>query len=825
MVGNNSCGLHSLVYGSVREHLLEVTAYLSNGEKKTFSNRQPLGYDDDISRYIEQTYCKKNVKALIRENFPDPDVSRRNNGYALDKLINDDNTINIAALLAGSEGTLAFATQFKLNLEPLSPKQKALICVHFAKFDDVFRANLVALKHKPFAVELMDFNIIAAAKRNITQRQNMFFIEGEPQAILIVEFANDDVEALNKQIQDCVSDLQEHNFGFAFPVVTGDNINKVWALRKAGLGLLTNVVGNCKPVSVIEDTAVAPAKLPEYMAEFKSLLTFHGLQCVYHAHIATGELHLRPVLNLKQSHDVALFRQIAEEVALLVRKYGGSLSGEHGDGRLRGCFIPLMYGDEVYGLMKQMKQVWDADNVFNKGKIIDTPSMNTNLRYGNIITKHNNIHTFYDFTASEGMLCAIEQCNGSADCRKAAEFGKTMCPSFRATNDERFTPRARANIMRQLLTNPRFNNPFADKEIYNVLDNCLSCKGCKSECPSNVDIARLKSEYLQHYYKHYGYPLSVRLINLFPIFQRIGSLFPRIYNWIVSNEVTSRFLKAILGFSQKRHLPLLHNYTLRAAFHKLPQNKTVTNNNNKSVIYLFADEFSNFNDADVGLTAAKLFIALGYHVKLAPVRESGRIAISKGMVKRAKHIANHNVSKIIRVLHETSMQNGVIVGIEPSAILSFRDEYPLLCKEDLSVLNDRVLLYDEFICREIDKGNIRSEQFCDDTCKVALHCHCQQKALIGTTFTERTLRLPQNYEVASIDSGCCGMAGSFGYEKRHYELSKAIAHQTLIPAINNSPKDTIIVAVGTSCRDQIRYFLPARKVQHPLQVLYDALIK
>ena len=826
MVGNNSCGLHSLVYGSVREHLIEATVYLSNKERIVLSNKTKATKDtkevgnleNNIYNHINETYFEQRTNDLIRETFADNNVSRRNNGYALDKIINDDGTLNLAALYAGSEGTLAFATEFKLNIEPLPPKRKILLCLHLASLDDAFMANLIILAHQPFAIELMDKKIIEAAKRNFVQQQNMFFIEGSPEAILITEFCNDDREQLYKQVEECITDLKSQNYGFAFPIVEGEDINKVWALRKAGLGLLSNVAGDYKPVSVIEDTAVAPSKLPFYMAEFKNILAKYDLHCVFHAHIATGELHLRPVLNLKQKEDVVLFKAIAEEVALLVKKYRGSLSGEHGDGRLRGSFIPLMYGEQVYGLMKQMKNVWDKDNIFNKGKIIDTPPIDSNLRYDYNKTKARKLKTFYNFDLEKGLMPAIEQCNGSADCRKDVEFGGTMCPSYRATKDERYTPRARANIMRTLLDNSTLNNPFADKDIYFALDNCLSCKGCKAECPSNVDISRLKSEYLQHYYKHYGYPFSVLLINALPTIQRFGSLFPYIYNWFVSNNVTSYLLKTLLRFSQARRLPKLHNFTLRSAYKNFKSQNIHKEQSNKPTTYLFADEFSNFQDADVGIAALKLFIALGYQVKIAPLRESGRIALSKGLVKKAKRLAKRNIRK-------AKSLDGVIVGIEPSAVLSFRDEYPLLAGEDTSFLHNKVLLYDEFISQEMDKGNIQSEQFTDEQKHVLLHGHCQQKALVGTKATEKILKLPRNYDIEVIDSGCCGMAGSFGYEKRHYHLSKTIAHNTLIPAIENAPEGTLTAVVGTSCREQVRHFAPQCSPEHPLQILYAALSK
>ncbi|MDR1724811.1 MAG: FAD-binding protein [Bacteroidales bacterium] len=832
MVGNNSCGSHSLVYGSVREHLLEAKVFLANGEHVTISNRmdisdlkqfKSIGLKN-ILDYIAKTYYNSEIQQEIKNNFPVPAVTRRNHGYALDELINDDGSVNLTSIFAGSEGTLAFATELKLNLEPLPPSHKVLLCVHFHNLEDAFCANLIILRHKPFAVELIDKNIIRAASRNISQRQNMFFVDGEPEAVLIVEFCHADEDYLqNVIIKECIDDLKQNFMGYSFPVVTGENVGRVWALRKAGLGLLTNVVGSCKPVSVIEDTAVAPEYLPQYMKEFRALLVTHGLECVFHAHIATGELHLRPILNLKKEADVKKFCVIAKEVAKLVKKYHGSLSGEHGDGRLRGAFIPLMYGEKVYDLIRQMKSVWDKDNVFNSGKIIDTPSIDSNLRY-EIADEDKILETYFDFQKNAGFLSAIEQCNGAADCRKAVEFGGMMCPSYRATEDEKFTPRARANIMRTLLYHSQFNNPYAEKDIYFMLDNCLSCKACKSECPSNIDIARLKSEYLQHYYKHYGYPLSVILINLLPVLQRLGSIYPAAYNFVVGNRLSAMILKAMMGFSQKRQLPLLHNYTMRSGFKALSQYADVKDN--KPVVYLFADEFSNFNDANIGVIAAKFFISLGYCVKIADLKESGRIAISKGMVKRAKKIAIRNVKRLQK--YEKCVVNGkesdyVIVGIEPSAILSFRDEYPDLVSDDLENLNRKILLYDEFISQQVDKGNILPKQFTDKSANILLHGHCQQKSLIGTNATERILRLPVNYNVEIIPSGCCGMAGSFGYEKRHYELSKSIAYQTLIPAILSAPKDVLIAAVGTSCREQIRHFVPEREPLHPLEILYRAL--
>ncbi|MBQ7842864.1 MAG: FAD-binding oxidoreductase, partial [Odoribacter sp.] len=478
MVGNNSCGSHSLVYGSTRDHLLEAEVVLSGGSVVVLKGLTNGEVEEKMKQEDEEGKLYREVVGLLRdrhhqkeitEHFPDAALKRRNSGYALDELLRthffDENRpelFNLCKLLAGSEGTLAFVTELKLNLVPLPPKEKAVICMHCRSLEEAFEANLVALKHHPVAVELMDRTILELSKQNIGQNKNRFFIQGEPEAILIIELAEEEKGVLERVADEIVVDMQEHGYGFHFPRVYGRDISRVWSLRKAGLGLLSGMPGNAKPVSVIEDTAVAPERLPAYMADFKKMLDKYGLSCVYHAHISTGELHLRPVLNLKEEKDRQLFRIVAEETARLVKKHRGSLSGEHGDGRLRGEFIPLLFGEEVYGYLKTIKEIWDPWHILNRGKIVDTPPMDEQLRYEK---KLLNVQTYFNYSAQQGWLCAIEQCNGAGDCRKSDLFGGTMCPAFRATREEKNTTRARAKVLRELLLHPRTEKVFDQPEI------------------------------------------------------------------------------------------------------------------------------------------------------------------------------------------------------------------------------------------------------------------------------------------------------------------------------------------------------------------------
>ncbi|RLD40496.1 MAG: FAD-binding oxidoreductase, partial [Bacteroidetes bacterium] len=762
MLGNNACGAHSLIYGSTRDHTLEVKTFLSDGSEAVFKALSQKEFEEKCTtdnlegRIYQQINSilsdKKNQEEILRE-YPDKSLRRRNTGYAIDLLLDAEEftqngeAFNFTKLLAGSEGTLAFTTEIKLNLVPLPPREKVLVCVHLETVAKSLKANLIALKHQPVAIELMDKVILDLTKENLGQKENRFFVEGDPGAILIVEFAENNSKETASKVAEMVKEMKANGMGFHYPEVSGKGIKKVWDLRKAGLGILNNMPGDAKPVPVIEDTAVNPKVLPEYIEEFDRMLARHGKDCVYYAHIATGELHLRPILNLKDPKDVELFHAIAKDTAVLVKKYKGSLSGEHGDGRLRGEFIPLMIGENNYRLLKEIKKCWDPDNIFNPGKIVETPKMNTSLRY-EAGKKTREIDTYFDFSRDMGMLRATEKCNGSGDCRKTEIIGGTMCPSYMATRNESNTTRARANILREFLTNSDKTNPFNHKEIYDSLDLCLSCKACKSECPSSVDVAKMKAEFLQHFYESNGIPLRTQLIANIAKVNRLGSYFPEIYNFVNSNPFLSKITAKLMGFAPQRQFPLLSKKPLDKWYSSQKKSRNREFPNGK--VYLFNDEFTRYNDTDIGIKAIRLLTKLGYEVVIPKHAESARTYLSKGLVKKAKLLATKNVEMLKDIISESSP----LIGIEPSAILTFRDEYPELVPTDLveksRELGRHALMIDEFLEREMKAGKIRTEQFSTDKKHIKLHGHCHQKSLASTTPTLFVLGFPENYTVEEI---------------------------------------------------------------------------
>jgi FAD/FMN-containing dehydrogenase/Fe-S oxidoreductase len=834
MVGNNSCGAHSILYGSTRDHVISVKTLLADGTEVEFKEISPEelrqkttgnSLENAIYRTFYEILSDPSNQEEIRKEFPKPSIHRRNTGYAIDLLLETDPftgngvPFNLSKLLAGSEGTLAFSTEIKLNLIPLPPKQKALICIHCHTIAEALEGNLVALKFNPGAIELMDKAIMDCTKNNIIQRKNRFFIEGDPGAILIIEFARDTEEEILVLARDMENEMRKAGYGYHFPVIFPPDLKKVWDLRKAGLGVLSNYPGDRKPVPVTEDTAVSPEDLPAYIKDFRELLEQLHLECVYYAHIGSGELHLRPALNLKNPADVELFHTVALETAKLVKKYGGSLSGEHGDGRLRGEFIPLMIGEHNYKLVKQVKQVFDPEGIMNPNKIVDTPKMNSSLRF-DPGQKTKEIATVFDFSSSHGILRAAEQCNGSGDCRNTFLTGAGMCPSYQAVKDENTTTRARANILREFLTRSSKTNPFDHEEICEVMDLCLSCKACKSECPSNVDIAKLKAEFLQHYYDANGIPMRSWLIANITSINRLGSFLPGMFNFFQKNSFFSGIIKNLLGFAPKRNVPLLYKTTLAVWAKNYAQILTVK----KGKVFLFADEFSNFNDVELGIKAVKLLNKAGYEVEIPDAIESGRTFLSKGLIRKAKKIANKNITLLKdRITDETPL-----IGIEPSAILTFRDEYPELAdpalKEDALRLAKNALLFDEFFVNiPGGSGQPLSTIFTREKRTVKLHGHCHQKALASMDPTLKMLSIPENFQVDLIKSGCCGMAGSFGYEKEHYEVSMKVGELVLFPEVRKATEDTIIVAPGTSCRHQIKDGT-GRTALHPIEVLFDALL-
>jgi len=573
-------------------------------------------------------------------------------------------------------------------------------------------------------------------------------------------------------------------------------------------------------VAVIEDTAVDVNDLPDYIRDFNEILHKYGMSSVHYAHAGSGELHLRPIINLKTEEGHQQYRVIAEEIATLVKKYDGSLSGEHGDGRLRGEFIPQMVGPKNYELMRAIKQTWDPYGIFNPGKIVETPPMDTFLRY-EAGQKTPEFKTFFRFH-DQDILQHAEQCNGSGDCRKTHLSGGTMCPSYMATRNEKETTRARANILREMLTRSPKENRFDHQEIKEVYDLCLACKGCKAECPSNVDVAKLKMEFLQHHHDANGVPLRSRLVANFASLSGLASMVPWAYNVVFETESLRRLANRAVGFHPDRSMPLLAKTTLRKWFKANARNQT-PNATGQSRIYLFCDEFTNFNDVEIGQKAVLLLQKLGYEVVIPEHGESGRAALSKGLLRQAKKLAEKN----IRDLKDIITLQTPLVGIEPSAILTFRDEYPDLVDESLLAdarrIAENALTFEEFIAREIDRGAIKKEAFSTEKRLIKLHGHCQQKAVSSLVPTKKMLSLPENYTVHLIPSGCCGMAGSFGYEAEHYDVSMKIGELVLFPTVRQQPDEVIIAAPGTSCRHQIKDGTD-RKAKHPAEILYEALL-
>lgn len=833
MVGNNSCGSNSVVYRSTREHLSEVKAFLSDGSEAIFCSLstddfhakcEPDNLEGTIYKNIRTLLSNYDNQLEIKKEFPKQSVERRNTGYAIDLLVNmapfaaggDD--FNFCSLIAGSEGTLAFITEIKLGLVPLPPKESGLLCVHFNSIDESLRANLIGLKYHPRASELIDHYILECTKGNIEQSKNRFFVQGDPGAILVIEFAAATREEILVVTQQVEAEMRAAGLGYHFPVLFGDDTKKIWTLRKAGLGLLGNLPGNEKAVPVIEDTAVDVNDLPAYIREFNEILTKRGLHAVHYAHAGSGEIHLRPIINLKTAEGNRLFRTIAEDVATLVKKYQGSLSGEHGDGRLRGEFIRQMVGEKNYRLLQDIKRSWDPNNIFNPNKIVDTPPMNTMLRYepGQFTPEFKTVFRFHQ----QDILQHAEQCNGSGDCRKTHLSGGTMCPSFMATRNEKDSTRARANILREFLTHSTKLNRFDHKEIYEVMDLCLSCKACKSECPSNVDMAKLKAEFLQQYYDANGVPFRSRLIANFSTAAKLGSVMPSVYNFFITNTVTGNLIKRFSGFSVKRSMPRLSETTL-LSWYRQHQKEIISTGKKK--VHLFCDEFTNYNDAHIGKRAILLLEKLGYKVVIPRHGESGRAWLSKGLIRHAKKLANTNIALLSQVISADEP----LIGIEPSAILTFRDEYPDLASDEnleaANALSKNVFLIDEFLANEIKKGAIRKEFFTKEPKLIKLHGHCQQKSISSVAASVTVLSLPEQYKVETIASGCCGMAGSFGYEKEHYDLSMQIGELVLLPTVREQTADTIIAAPGTSCRHQIKDGT-GRKALHPIEVLYNALL-
>ncbi len=835
MVGNNSCGSTSIIYGSTRDRLVSVDAFLSDGSKARFTQLDTVAYQEKlhlsgleghIYRAIQDLLSKNEVRDEIRRQFPKPEIQRRNTGYALDRLLanspftKDGPLFNMCHLLAGSEGTLALSHRITLQLDPLPPAAVVLVCAHFHSLREMTESVLVAMEHPLFACELMDKTVLDCTLNNRQYQPHRAFLEGDPAAVLICECRGDTIQEADSLAIKLVRDLGQRGAAYAVPLVKGPQVELVWALRAAGLGVLANLPGDPKAVACIEDTAVALPDLPDYIDDLDRLIRSYGQRAAYFAHAGAGELHVRPILNLKEEEGQRLFQEITSSVADLVKKYKGSFSGEHGDGRLRGSFIPTLFGEKITGWFEDVKDIWDPNHLFNPGKIVRVPSMLQDLRYAPG-QQTKALVTALDFSDSGGLLRMAERCNGSGDCRKLPTTGATMCPSYQATRNEKDTTRARANALREYITRSQDKNPFLEPGLAEVMDLCLSCKGCQRECPSGVDLAAMKAEWQHQIHEQKGIPFQYVLFGRIADINKWLSLLPGLYNQMVKWSVVKSILKALAGVDERRTLPALNSSRFSQWYQKSGQHIPIRQPE-KGMVWLFADEFTEYYDLGVGQAAIRLLHGLGYRTRIPDHRESGRAAISKGMLTHARKMAQMN----IKSLSKQMKAEDVLIGLEPSSILTLRDEYLRLAGPELHAEAKQVaqssFMIEEFLYREAQAGRISTDDFIHEPKHILLHGHCHQKALSEQSQAAFLLALPAGHQVEILSSGCCGMAGSFGYETDHYDVSQQIGELVLFPAVRQADPRTVIAASGHSCRHQI-HDGTSRISRHVVEILEKSL--
>ncbi|MDN6310122.1 MAG: FAD-binding protein, partial [Psychroflexus sp.] len=835
MIGNNSSGTTSIKYGVTRDKVVDLECLLSDGTEVVFGEltidafHQKLKLDSSEGEIYRKLYAllkDENLQKEIHANFPKKDIHRRNTGYALDHLIgssvfdqNSNQLINVGQLIAGSEGSLAVITAATLKLDPLPPKHKLMIAAHFENITDCLNAVKPLMQADLYTCEMMDKQILDCTKGSLKYAPYRFFIQNDPQAILLLELNAASQANLLQQKDRLIEMLASQTKSYANSLLEAENIHKALELRKAGLGLLGSLNTGKKAVACIEDTAVSLNDFADYMRDFEELMQSFNQSAIYYAHAGAGELHLRPLLNLKDAKDVSDFKQISKSVALLVKKYQGSLSGEHGDGIVRSSFIEMQIGEICYQALSEVKNIFDPRYIFNPGKIVNPNPMDESLRY-QPDKEAPQIQTLLNFSKEKGLLSAAENCNGSGDCRKSEKSNGTMCPSYQATKNEKDSTRGRANILREYLTNSTQQNPFDHKELKEVFELCISCKACRKECPSNVDVASYKAEFLYQYHRSHSRHISDYVFGFNHEINRLGSYFSSFFNFSLTNPTLKNLLSFIFKIHKERELPLLSQRSLQAEL-KSKNRTQIKSEKAQACVYLFVDEFTNYTDVQVGIDCVDLLSALNYKVKVINNKASGRALLSKGFLKQAKKLANKN----IELYKDLISEDVPLIGLEPSAILSFRDDY-LRLADDQKVaqkLAQNSFLVEEFLANEMKAGVITPSQFTAHAKHIKIHAHCHQKALSQSKYTFDMLNCPQNYKVSVLSSGCCGMAGSFGYEEKNYDISMKIGELQLFPHLRNLEEDVVIAANGTSCRHQIKDAIQIN-AQHPVSLLKEALV-
>ena len=821
-LGNNSCGAHSVMWGKTVDNVRELDVVLSNGDPTRFGGAldgarlealmRTDGLEGDIYRRLFEIGETHRDEIIARY----PKIQRRVSGYNLDEFTGGMG-FDMARFAVGSEGTLVSITEAKLKLVP-RPKVTALGVLHCNDLIESMEATVAALDLAPAAVELIGSMIIRQAKSNLAYSRITGFIEGDPEALLVIEMVGDDEREVRAKLDALGEALARRGLGYAFLKLTRpEDQEKVWDVRKAGLGLMMNVPGDAKPLPFVEDCAVSPERLPDFVRKFDEIVSANGTEAGYYGHASVGCLHIRPLIDLKNQEGVDRMVAIAEEVGDLVLEYGGSMSGEHGDGLVRSWFNRKMFGDTLYGAFQDVKRAFDPNGIMNPGKIVDAQPMTENLRIGPDYSPPR-INTGFAFAQEGSFAHGIEMCNGQGACRKT--LGGVMCPSFMATREEEHSTRGRANALRSAMSGALPTAALAEKRLYDTLDLCLECKGCAAECPSNVDMAKLKYEFLNQYHK--TNPLSARaqFFGGIAALSRWGSFFAPVSNWANGLPFVRGMMESRLGIDRRRRLPPFASQTFEQWFRARGGSPDSAAKNGRAV--LFPDTFTNYNHPELGRAAVKVIEALGYQVIVPKVKCCGRPMLSKGMMDKARANARHNVETI----YEYVESGAPLVGIEPSCVLSFADEYADMTGVDArkaKAVAESAMLIERFVEYAIERGaalNLDGSKLPDS---LLLHGHCHQKALVGTGAAMSVLRSIEGCEVEEITSGCCGMAGSFGYEAEHYDISMRIGEMSLFPAIRaREGDDFAVIAEGVSCRQQIAHGT-GRRAKHLVEALAEAL--
>lgn len=818
MIGNNSSGAHSLIYGKTIDHVAEVTAVLSDSSLVRFgplddvqlaAKMAQTDLEGAVYRGLRQQVAKHADE--IRDRFPS--VMRRVSGYNLDELLlSNGEPFDLSKIVVGSEGTLCVVVEARLMLVE-RPRHTALVACHFQDMVEALRANVQILSTDPSAVELTDRVLLDQTRNSIEHAPSRRFLEGDPEALLFVEYCGESREELEARADGLEGLLRVKGLGYACVRAFEPGQQKdMWELRKAGLGLLMGMRGDAKPTSGVEDTCVPVESLPEYVSRVRAMMDEHGVVAQMYGHASVGVVHIRPILNMKEPQGVQLLRHFAEQMSDMVLEYGGSMSAEHGDGLARSEWIQKMFGPRIAAAFAEVKKVFDPNGIMNPGKIVDAPLMDENLRYGGDY-RSAAVETHFSFDREGGFQQAAELCSGIGHCRK--KLVGTMCPSYMATLEEEHSTRGRANALRAALTGG-LRGGLVGEDLHQVMDLCLECKACKAECPSSVDMAKLKYEFLAHYGEAHGYSLRARLFGHIDRLNRWLSPVAPVANWLARSRVNRWLLDHLLGIDRRRHLPALASETFSSWFIKRSHKRGGT----RGKVVLFNDTFTEYNEPQIGMAATFILESAGFEVLLPRKRLCcGRPMISKGFLREAKQRARDNVEE----LAPYALEGVPVIGLEPSCILTFRDDYLDLLADDpkARAVAHRVSMLEDFLISLKEEGKL-DIAFTNSRRRVLVHGHCHQRALVGVGATLEVLRMPPNFEVEEIPSGCCGMAGAFGYEKEHYDISMKVGEERLFKAVRSAGEGAVIAAVGTSCRHQIAD-ATGKRARHWAEILVEAL--